>query len=181
MIMQTNGNGEGQVPVNNENALRREIFSLLSKSKTSVEQDLKVLSQCASHIRNTTLVEKTAKARRLKLSGFLVTDVLELYYDLKSGQQDVGYISKGWEDPGFRIGDMIVVPKSKAAQFKATVREIRKFCATNGIVMTVKRTKDSIEIQMDGVIYSEGFNKKTFMNTLDTLRECVSKARSLIE
>jgi hypothetical protein len=69
MIMQTNGNGEGQVPVNNENALRREIFSLLSKSKTSVEQDLKVLSQCASHIRNTTLVEKTAKARRLKLSA----------------------------------------------------------------------------------------------------------------
>ena len=46
--------------------------------------------------------------------------------------------------------------------------------------MTVKRTKDSIEIQMDGVIYSEGFNKKTFMNTLDTLRECVSKAEELI-
>jgi len=55
-----------------------------------------------------------------------------------------------------------------------------KFCAVNGIAMTVTKTKESIDISMDGVIYSEGFNKKTFVSTLDTLHECVEKAKQLI-
>ena len=50
----------------------------------------------------------------------------------------------------------------------------------NGIAMTVSKTKELIDIQMDGVIYSEGFNKKTFVSTLNTLHECVEKAKELI-
>ena len=126
MIMRTNGQDQGQVPVNNESALRRELFSLLSRSKTSVEQDLKVLTQFASHIRNTQLIEKIAKACKLKLSGFLVNDTLELYYDLKQGREEMGYISKGWEDPGFRLGDLITVPRSKADRFKTCLAQIQE-------------------------------------------------------
>jgi hypothetical protein len=107
--MHSNGNGQGALPVTDERGLRKQLFALLSRSKTSVEQDLKALTQCASHIRNRTLVEKIAKSCRLKLSGFLVNDALELYYDLKRGNAEMGYISKGWEDPGFRIGDLITV------------------------------------------------------------------------
>jgi hypothetical protein len=180
MIARINGNGQGQVMPNDECSLRRQVFCLLGKSKTSVEQDLTVLTQCASHIRNTMRIEKAARACKLKLSGFLVSDVLELYYDLKRGREEMGYISKGWEEPGFRIGDLIAVPKSKSRRLKACLPQIRKFCATNGIAMTVKKTKESIEIQMDGVIYSEGFNKKTFLNTLDTLHECVERTEELI-
>jgi hypothetical protein len=33
---------------------------------------------------------------------------------------------------------------------------------------------------MDGVIYSEGFNKDTFIKTLETLNECIEKAESLL-
>jgi hypothetical protein len=32
----------------------------------------------------------------------------------------------------------------------------------------------------EGVIYSEGFNKDTFLKTLETLNECVEKAQDLI-
>jgi len=180
MIMRTNGNGQGELPVTDQNALRKTIFAILSRSQTSVEQDLKVLTQCASHIRNTRLVEKIAKSARLKLSGFLVNDGLELYYDITRGKDDIGHISKGWEDPGFRLGDLVTFPRSKAAKFKTALPQIQKFCAVNGIGMTFGKTKDAIEIQMDGVIYSEGFNKKTFVSTLDTLHECVEKAKELI-
>lgn len=69
-------------------------------------------------IRNTRLIEEIAKACKLKLSGFLVNDALELYYDLKRGREEMGYISKGWEDPGFRLGDLITVPRCKVARFK---------------------------------------------------------------
>ena len=46
--------------------------------------------------------------------------------------------------------------------------------------MTVKETGDSIDIAMDGIIYSEGFNKGTFKKTLETLNECVEKAEELM-
>jgi hypothetical protein len=180
MIARSAGNGQGQMVANDERGLRSQLFALLSNSKTSVEQDLKALTQCVSHIRNRILIEKAARGCKLKLSGFLVNDALELYYDLKRGREEIGYVSKGWEDPGFRIGDIVTIPKSKAARFKASLPQIRNFCATNGIAMTVSKSKESIEIQMDGVIYSEGFNKKTFVNTLDTLHECVETAKDLM-
>jgi hypothetical protein len=126
------------------------------------------------------MLETIVKECGLKLSRFITNDELELYYDLKRGRHDMGYISKGWEDPGFRIGDIIEVPKHKMDFFKTNAYQIMKFCATNGISMTVSETKGIIEIQMDGVIYSEGFNKDTFMKTLETLNECVEKTETLL-
>jgi hypothetical protein len=88
-------------------SLRDQIFALLNKKKASFEDALKALSQSEAHIRNRMMVEKISKECGLKLSGFLANDELELYNDLKRGRHDMGYISKGWEDPGFRIGDLI--------------------------------------------------------------------------
>ena len=161
-------------------SLRDQIFGLLSKKKASFGDALKALSECEAHIRNRMMVEKIAKECGLKLSRFLTNDDLELYYDLKRGRHDVGYISKGWEDPGFRIGDLIEIEKWKTDSFKANAYEILRFCATNGIVMTVEETKDTITLQMEGVIYSEGFNKETFLKTLETLNECIERAETLI-
>jgi hypothetical protein len=161
-------------------SLRVKIFALLNKKKASFEDALKALSQCEAHIQNRVMVDKIAKECGLKLSRFLANNELELYYDLKRGRHDMGYISKGWEDPGFRIGDLIEIEKWKEESFKVNAYEILRFCATNGIVLTVEETKDTITLQMEGVIYSEGFNKDTFMKTLETLNECVEKAQELI-
>jgi hypothetical protein len=46
--------------------------------------------------------------------------------------------------------------------------------------MTAEETKDTITLQMEGVIYSEGFNKDTFSKTLETLNECIEKAQELL-
>jgi len=161
-------------------SLRDQIFALLNKKKASFEDALKALSQCEAHIQNRVMVEKIAKECGLKLSRFLSNEELELYYDLKRGRHDIGYISKGWEDPGFRIGDLIEIEKSKEELFKGNAYEILRFCATNGIVLTVEETKDTITLQMEGVIYSEGFNKDTFLKTLETLNECVEKTQELL-
>lgn len=161
-------------------SLRDQIFGLLNKKKASFEDALKALSQCEAHIQNRVMVEKIAKECGLKLSRFLVNEELELYFDLKRGRHDMGYISKGWEDPGFRIGDLIEIEKSKEELFKGNAYEILRFCATNGIVLTVEETKDTITLQMEGVIYSEGFNKDTFLKTLETLNECVEKTQELL-
>jgi len=75
---------------------------------------------------------------------------------------------------------LIEIEKSKEELFKGNAYEILRFCATNGIVLTVEETKDTITLQMEGVIYSEGFNKDTFLKTLETLNECVEKAQELL-
>jgi len=167
-------------PRNAVDSIRDQIFALLNKKKASFEIALKALSQCEAHIRNRMMVENIARECGLKLSRFLANDKLELYYDLKRGRHDMGYISKGWEDPGFRIGDLIVMEKLKEESFKANAYEILRFCATNGIVITVEEGKDTITLQMEGVIYSEGFNQDTFLKTLETLNECVEKVQDLI-
>lgn len=160
--------------------LREQIFALLNSNGASPEEALKALSQCEAHILNRALVEQVAKESGLKLSRLRANDDLELYYDLKRGRHDVGYISKGWDDPGFRIGELIRVPNRKLPSFKTVAYEILRFCATNGIVMTVKETDDAVEIHMNGSIYCEGFNKATFRKTLETLNECAEKAEEMI-
>jgi hypothetical protein len=168
------------LPADGGDSLRGQLFAVLNDSKVSADKVLKALSQCEAHIRNRIMVETIAKECGLKLSRFLANDALELYYDLKRGRHDMGYISKGWDDSGFRIGDLIKIPKDKIYSLKACAYQILKFCATNGIAMTIAERKDTVEIHMDGVIYSEGFNKNTFMNTLETLNECIEKAESLL-
>jgi hypothetical protein len=66
----------------------------------------------------------------------------------------MGYISKGWEDPGSRVGDLIEIEKWKEELFKANAYEILRFCATNGIVITDEEGKDTITLQWRA-IYSE--------------------------
>jgi hypothetical protein len=162
------------------NLLRDHILALLNDSTTSVTEDLEALAQCVAHIRNRTIVGGIARECGLTLAGFLTNDALELYYDIKSGRHDLGYISKGWEDPGFRIGDLVEIDPWEADILKANTPDIIRFSATNGIAMTVQETPTTITIQLDGVIYSEGFNRDTFEKTLDSLNACVEKIHTLI-
>ncbi|MEI6972737.1 MAG: hypothetical protein WCL44_14620 [bacterium] len=160
--------------------LRASIFELLRNSHTSLEEDLLALKQCTSQIQNDGLVQDLAKECGFKLANGRINEHLELYYDIKQGRHSLGYIFKGWNDPGFRIGEVIHVPQSKADSFKRIAYPLLRFCAGNGIVMTVEETGAAIKILLDGVLYSEGFNKATFRKTLDTLNECVEKADDLI-
>jgi hypothetical protein len=164
----------------NGDSLRDQIFAIFKKNKVSANQAIKALSQCFSHITNRMLVEETAKECGLRLSRFLTNDALELYYDLKQGRHEVGYISKGWDDPGFRIGEIVKIENRKLASLKEHAFELLKFCATNGVTMTIEDQGELIELHMDSVIYSDGFNKSVFEQVLHHLNLCVEKAKELI-
>jgi len=166
--------------VTKSNLLRQQIFELLRESPTSVGEDLEALSQCLAHIQNRMLVEGIARELGLSLARFLTNDALELYYVIKRGRHEMGYISKGWEDPGFRIGDLVEIGEWDRDVLKAHSHHIMRFCAMNGIAMTIQETPTTIALQLDGVIYSEGFNRDTFLQTLDSLNACVEKIHTLI-
>lgn len=163
-------------------SLRSKIFRVVNDADAPVAEVLRALAQCQAHIENRTIVEQTLKECGLRSSEFKTNEHLELYYDIEQGKRDVGYISKGWDDPGFRIGDIVEVPKWKIAALREHAYVLLKYCATRGVVMTVKENDDdSVELQMDSVIYSDGFNEKVFVQVLHYLTECVQKAHDTFE
>jgi hypothetical protein len=177
MVRSGNGsNGHGT----NGAALRAQIFEVLRQSTTPEGGWVKILTQCTAQIQNRAVVEQIARECNLTLSGFRSDSTLEFYFDLARGTEDLGYISKGWTDPGFRIGNLLFVPPPKTLTVITNAFQIMKLCATNGIGVSVQETSDGILLHMDGVLYSEGFNRETFANTLDTLTECLARIRSLI-
>jgi hypothetical protein len=167
-------------PSNKGDVLRNQIFALLNKKKASADTALKVLTQCHSHVRNRIMIEGIGKGSGVTLSGFRADEHLELYYDLKQGRHDVGFIAKGWDDPGFRVGEIIEVPKWKIADMKEHVYALLTFCATQGVAVTIGEKERLIELQLDSVIYLEGLNNRIFEQVLHHLQECVEKAHKLI-
>jgi len=167
-------------PSNKGEVLRAQIFALLNKEKISADLALKVLAQCQSHVRNRIILGGIGKECGVTLSGFVTNEHLELYYDLKQEGHDVGYISKGWDDPGFRIGDLVKVPRWENADMNEHLLALLTFCATQGVGMSIEEKKEIIKIQFDSVIYSEGLNKRIFEQVLHHMQECVEKAHELI-
>lgn len=167
-------------PLNKGEVLRTQIFALLNKKKVPPELALNILTQCQSHVRHRIMIEGLGKECGVRLSGFLTNEHLELYYDLKQGRHDVGNISKGWDDPGFRVGELVYVPKWNSADMKEHLYTLLTFCATQGVAVTIEEKEKFIEIQFDSVIYSEGLNKRVFKQVLHHLQECVEKAHELI-
>ena len=160
--------------------LRDQIRSLLHESPTSVDEDLEALSHCEAQLRNRCIVEHLARECGLTLAGFVTNNTLELYYDIKQGRHGLGYISKGWEDPGFRIGDLVEVGWWDQDIVQANSRLIMRLCAINGITLTIQEAPIAITLQLDGVLYSEGFNRDSFQQTLESVNVCVEKIHTLI-
>ena len=112
--------------------------------------------------------------------GFNTNEHLEIYYDIQTREKhDVGYISKGWEDPGFRVGNVIQVPLARIKAKQDQLPALMKHCATRGFAMTGKKLAGNIfEFHLDSVIYAEGFNKKVLEQVLECLSDCTDKVRS---
>jgi hypothetical protein len=134
-----------------------------------------------TYVPSNPLVQEVAGSCKIELSGFLSNEHLELYYNMIRDGVDLGYICKGRKDPGFRIGNLIEIPRVREPIFRTLEDQIRRLCATNGLGMTVQESPDSLQIQMDAVIYGDGFNKKTFSQTLETVHEVVEKVRTMLD
>jgi|GEM_PF-1511402 len=157
------------------NDLRRKLLAALNAAQLPAGSKTKALNECRSQLEARRAVERVASEAGLSLSHCLTNDALELYYEVKKGQHDLGYISKGWDDPGFRVGEVRALQEFQGVHFIWTGPEIRRYCATNGIGITVAQHGETTEIHLDGVIYREGFNRATLLKTLEALGACVEK------
>jgi hypothetical protein len=161
------------------NGLRRKLLAALNAAELPARSKTKVLNECRSQFENRRTVEGAAAEAGLTLLHFLTNDALELYYEIKRGRHDLGYISKGWDDPGFRVGEVLAFQELQGVHFIWTGPEIKRYCATNGIGITFEQQGETTTLYLDGVIYAEGFNHATFLHTLEAINQCVEHIESL--
>jgi len=135
---------------------------------------LSALSYCRNQFENRTNVETAILVSGCSTTGFLWNEDLELYYDIAKDREEVAFISKGWDDPGFRLGQLVTVSGDKIDRLE----DVKKFCGTNGIVMSFQENDESgYEVVLEQVIYSTGFDGRTFSQALSTLIECSDKLK----
>ena len=178
---------EGRIPPEDKlspeaqkHKLRFELVEVINKYDLRLEQIAEIFAELSSAMREYLELLEIAKSAKLRLSGFHINKDLGLYFNIYRGRQFLGYISKGWGDPGFRLGEIVLVSVLKLPLLQANSRKISKLCATNGIVVTVKENESPIAVCLEYVIYREGFNKKTLVKALETLTECVEQVHELL-
>lgn len=162
--------------------LRDRIMDIVDEEPASINDILKTLRQCSSHIQDTIQVSEIIKQNGLSYKKFITNDKLELYYDLVRPEdntaKDLGYIAKGWDDPGFRLGDVINFEDLEESEFKDYLDAIYPECANQGIIINAQEEENGFIMQLEGLIYSEGFNKDTFNQTLQALNDSVDLAQA---
>jgi hypothetical protein len=171
---------KSEPPPDDAEILRAKLFRLIEKADAPEPEILMALEQCHSHIQDRLIVEQALRECGLRPTGFKTDRHLELYYDVAHGRREIGYIAKGWDEPGFRVGDMVEISRWKAANLKEHVLGVMKYCADRGVALTVQEhNDDSASLQMDSVIYAEGFNPAVLAKALATITQCAEMAHRL--
>jgi hypothetical protein len=116
------------------------------------------------------LANEVASAAGYELRNFLTSDKLRLYFDVFENGKDIGYLSRGWTDPGFRLSQMVNVPRSfrEGPWFEA----LTDFCATNGVAATWVDKEKKGFVTLESVLYDPGFNKETLLKAFAALHDC---------
>jgi hypothetical protein len=106
---------------------------------------------------------------------------LELYYDIEKESREVGYISKGWADPGFRLGETIHVPIENLPAFEESANGILNMCATQGVTFAAdSRGEEGLWIDLNTNIYQDGLTASTLDNVLHTLEYTANKIKQML-
>lgn len=132
--------------------------------------------QLSEQKRNQELAEGAVTAAGYTASSFTSAKDLEVYFDITRGEQDVGFISKGWTDPGFRIGELLTMPQGYPENAEPP-EYLREFCATNGVALGRSPDLAGTHWILEYVIYTSGFNAETLRESLDTFVECTERVK----
>ena len=125
--------------------------------------------------KNIKLLENCAKKLKLELKNFTSNNNLELYFDTYRDDHDICYVYKGWDDPGFRIGELVELDKH-TPDFKERFYEIFRICSERLITIGLeKQGKESSSLALEIGIYKSGFNAKVFKEAIENLEDALAE------
>ncbi len=160
--------------------IKRRLNLWIEKQNLTEEETYSALEAILNQRKNIALVKKNAKNAGLKLERFISNKALEIYYDLLKKDRGVGYISKGWTDPGFRVGEYFELEKGTPS-FKEKFYTIHKLCSGNLISVGVsEKVPGKIGISLEIGIYQDGFTGKVLKSAVETIDETMRKIQQVI-
>ncbi len=141
-----------------------------------------LLGQCAGHYRHKRWIMHLAAELELDLSNELYNNALQIYFDIKHAGLDWGYISRGWDEPGFRIGQLIEIPAQHEMDFRRKSNTIVRNVATRGIALSIDPdvNRQTIALHLTINIFDEGFNPPVLRESLKNLAEATQQIRGVL-
>jgi hypothetical protein len=161
--------------------LRKALVGFLQQRGVPQDVAEKLLSQCATALRDSALVEAIARTIGFTLSGFRSDDGLALYYDVAKGDSELGYISKGWDDPGFRIGEILTFPADAIEDFRGRSDVILEICASQLVALGARSNEAELQLDLTIPIYAGGLNAQTFQAVFENLSQCAGRIKEAIQ
>lgn len=134
-----------------------------------------------NQIRSIALVKECARKSRLNLKKFITDEHLEVYFDVYRRQKNLCFLAKGWDDPGFRIGEIIKLDK-KDPNFKKNFYRTFEICSKELISLGFfKQNKDFLWLSLGVGIYYDGFNEKVLKEAAATLKGATDKIKTYLK
>lgn len=136
-------------------------------------RDPKVMGRVASFLRTLGNLLALVARSGLILRHLHMNEALELYVDVYQGSNDLGSVSKGWDDPGFRVQDVLYVSRAALPQFKARIYEIVEACASQGCCFQIHTSQDrGIELELWTPLYGDRLHPGALKEAFRALAEC---------
>lgn len=161
-------------------AMRKAIFGFMIDKNVQRDVAVQVLSQCANALKDSALVEAIAKIAGYELEGYRVDAALEIYYDVKKDDRDLGYISKGWTDPGFRIGEFLIFDSDAIHKFRMNSDSILNICSSQLVSCGARLENDELILELTIPIYEGGLNPQTMKAAFDHLAICTNQVKEMV-
>ncbi len=134
-----------------------------------------------NQIKSITLVKDCAKKSKLKLKEFITDEQLEVYFEVYRREKNICFIAKGWDEPGFRIGEIIKLDKNNP-DFKRNFYKIFEICSKDLISLGFfKQNKAYLWLSLGVGIYYNGFNEKVLKDASATLKSAADKIKTFLK
>ncbi len=161
--------------------VRNALFGYLHANNVPVPVATKALCQSIDFLRDVDRFNAVVSELGLEVSGVRSDDDLALYWDVSHSGRDVAFIYRGWDDPGFGIGECVPVSADEMPVFMAQANAIITFLATNGLALTTEPMPGGgFWLNMTTAIYSSGFNAGVVGAALGTIAECTGTVRRMV-
>jgi hypothetical protein len=141
-----------------------------------------LLQQSADYFRHKRLLQTHAASCGLNLVNEFISECMQIYFEVQAEGAIKGFISRGWDEPGFRVGQVVMVTIEHVPELQLHAQEIMQLLARNGIAITTdpddEQTVHYLNLTIN--IPDAGFNAATLSQAVWTMDACVEQIKKTI-
>lgn len=129
-------------------------------------------------------VLRYAQQRKLQLQcersqRSLTSAASAFYFDVFQRRQSLGYISRGWNDPGIRVGDLLFLPARYRDALKPRIKMVLDVCSGQGVSTHWVPNAKGVELHLWSPVYGHPPALEALHGALQSLQVCKRRVRRL--